>query len=169
LFLDEVENQMYVRKFVDHLSSGELRDVVVTTQDPRFMEIARKHRVWFPSGQTKYGLEPARYVAYYETQKLGNSNPKTISHIARNRIFWNRITIDDARQCPELESLFKDRRAVADILSWPAETFHIALTDEPVKLRRPIPLGERNLARVLTKRGCSLPVLLNASTIDDLF
>jgi hypothetical protein len=168
LFLDEVETQMYDRKIVDHLPSGDLQDVVVTTQDPWFMEVARKYRVWFPSGQTKYGLGPARYVAYYETQKAGNPNPKQISYVARNRIFWNRITMDDARQCPELESLFRDRQAVATISSWGSDTLHIALTDEPVKLRRPIPLG-RNLARVLSKRRYSLPVLLNASTIDDLF
>lgn len=169
LFLDEVENHMYDRKNVDQLASGDLNDVVVTTQDPWFMEVARKYRVWFPSGQTKYGLEPARYVAYYETHKPGNPNPSQISYVARNRIFWNRITIDDARQCPELEILFKDRRAAAEISSWQGDTLHIALTDEPIKLRRPIPLGKRNLAKVLSKRQYSLPALLNASTIDDLF
>jgi hypothetical protein len=169
LFLDEVETNMYDRKIVDRLPSGDLKDVVVTTQDPWFMEMAKKYRVWFPSGQTKYGLGPARYVAYYETQKPGNPNPKQISYLARNLIFWNRITMDDARECPELKTLFKDKRVAAEMSSWGGETLHIALTEEPVKLRRPIPLGKRNVARVLSKRQYSLPAVLNASTIDDLF
>jgi hypothetical protein len=171
LFLEEVENNMYERKIVADLPAGELADVTVTTQNPWFMEMARKHRVWFPSGQTKYGLGPARYVAYYETQQVGNPNPKQISYVARNLIFWNRITMDDARQCPELETLFEDENAVAEMSSWydRGETLHIALTEKPIKLRRPIPLGKRNVARVLSKRRYSFPVLLNASTIDDLF
>jgi len=171
LFLDEVENDMYERKIVADLTSGDLSDVSVTTQNPWFMEIAKKYRIWFPSGQTKYGLGPAMYVAYYETAKEGNLNPRHISYLARNLIFWNRITVEDARQCPELELLFKDKQAAAEISSWydRGETLHVALTEEPIRLRRPIPLGKRNVARVLSKRRYSLPDIVNASTIDDLF
>lgn len=171
LFLEEVENNMYERTIVADVPAGELADVVVTTQNPWFMEVAMKYHVWFPSGQTKYGLRPAKYVAYYETQKPGNPNPRQISCLARNLIFWNRITMDDARQCPELDRLFADKNAVAEMSSWydRGETLHIALTEKPIGLRRPIPLGEHNVARVLSKRRYSLPDLLNASTIDDLF
>ncbi len=171
LFLKEVESSMYDRKVVDEIASGELADIVVTTQDPWFMSVAKKWCIWFPSGATSFGLSPARYVAYYETNKEGNENPRAISYIARNVIFWNRVTLGDARRLKELKNLFADREVNNEISRWYKEdqTFHVALTEKPVKLKHRISLGKRNLARVLSRRRYSMIKLMNAGTIDDLF
>ncbi len=169
LFMREVEQDMYDRKTVDDLPAS-IDDVVVTTQDAWFMDIAKRHHVWFPSGATEHGLQPAKYVAFYETRGGGNENPKQISYLARNKIFWNRITLNDARQIAELKPLFEDKQAMKTINTWKQKsTFHFALIDEPVKLARPIPIGRKNYARVLSKRRYSLIDILNATTIDSLF
>jgi hypothetical protein len=171
LFIREVELSMYDKKSVDELRAGDLEDVKVTCQDPWFMRVARQHNVWFPSGATEYGLRPSRYVAYYETSEEGNENPSQIVYIARNRILWNRISIGDARRIEELAQLFSDQQIADEIISWgePQKTFHLALTEPPVRLNRPIPLGNPSYARVLSRRNYSFAVFLNARTVDDLF
>jgi hypothetical protein len=171
LFLQEVEATMYDKKVIAELPCEEVDDIIVTTHEPWFMKVAKEHNVWFPPGSLPYGLRPARYVAFYETADIENENPKSIGYLAPIRIMWNRITLGDARQVPELEALFSDKEVDAKIRSWYKEedTFHVALTGQPVKLSRPIPLGKKNVARVLTKRRYQLPDLLNANTVDDLF
>jgi len=172
LFLKEVEQSMYYKRIIDEVPSGDLDDVVVTTQKSWFMKVARHHRVWFPSGSLEYGLRPSKYVAYYEIADGSNENPKAISHLARNRIWWSRISVSDARQQRELKRLFADDDVAHTISSWYEDTgtFHLVLTEKPVKLRRPIPLGKNsNYARVLSKRRYSLTDLVNATTVDDLF
>jgi len=160
---------MFDKKSVNDLRAGDLEDVKVTCQKPWFMRIALKYNVWFPSGATAYGLHPSRYVAYYETAEA--ENPSQIAYIAKNRIFWNRISIGDARQIEELAPLFSDQQVAYEIATWgePQKTFHVALTEPPVRLTRPIPLQNPKYARVLSKRNCSFTKLLNARTVDDLF
>ncbi|MBH0181571.1 MAG: hypothetical protein HP490_07835 [Nitrospira sp.] len=174
LFLREVEQTMYDKKAIDELPSGQLDDVVVTVQQAWFMDVAKRYRVWFPSGATEYGLKPSRYVAYYEVNE-GNEFPKQIAYVAKNKVVWNRITLADARRINELQSLFADESVVAKISTWyegwkkEGQTFHVAITDAPIKLKRPIPLGKRNVANILSKRRYSLVDFVNASTVDDLF
>jgi len=159
-------------KVIDKLPIGSVADVVVTVQEPWFMQVARRHNVWFPSGGLEYGLNPSKHVAYYETASKENENPKQIAYIAKNRVMWNRVTLDDAQQLEELRHLFADSAVANEIASWyeADDTFHIALTEPPAKLRRPIPLGkEMNYARILSKRRYSLIQFVNARTVDDLF
>jgi len=172
LFLEEVESTMYIRKDIDEMARGELDDVVVHTQQPWFMEAARRHRLWFPSGALRYGPRPAQYVAYYETGSAQNENPKSIAYIARNLTSWSRITANDAKEIPAFQALLKDKKLRHEIDSWDLDkggTFHLCLTDAPIKLKRPIPLKTPSYARVLTKRRYDLPAILNAVTVDDLF
>lgn len=162
---------MFDKKSVNELRAGDLEDVKVTCQKPWYMRIARQYNVWFPSGATAYGLSPSRYVAYYETAGAENENPSQIAYIAKNLIFWNRISIGDARRIEELVPLFSDQQVADEIVRWgePQKTFHVALTEPPVKLTRPIPLQNPKYARVLSKRNYSLTEFLNARTVDDLF
>jgi hypothetical protein len=171
LFLDELENTMYDKKVINELKVGDIPDITVTTQDPWFMNVALDFYIWFPSGATQYGLQPTKYVAYYETGKSGNKNPKTISYIARNLIYWNRITLSEARQLGELKPLFKNEEINKEISSWYSDedTFHIALTEAPIKLAQPLKLKKSNYARVLSKRKYSFAEFIAATSIDDLF
>ena len=168
LFLEEVETTMYDKKEIDLLPHGEIEDVVLAVQTGWFMDAALRHRVWFASN---LGGRAARYVAHYETLDRANPNPTQIAYLARNRSMWNRITIQEARTVPELQHMFSDPRVIEEVATWPPEVKHcIVLTDEPVRLREPLHLGDRrNLAYIMRGHFVSLPRLYNAHTIDDLY
>jgi len=167
LFLEEVETAMYDRKEIDWLPHGDIEDVVLSVQKPWFMDVALRHRVWFPNN---LGGRASHYVAHYETADQGNRNPSQIAYVARNRIMWNRITIQEAMTIPELQHAFTDPVVGDEVRTWPPESKHcIVLTDEPVRLREPLRLGsKRFLAKIMPGRFVSLPVLRNAQSVDDL-
>ena len=158
LFLDEVETTMYDKKEIDLLPHGEIEDVVLSVQNGWFMDVALRHRVWFPNN---LGGRAARYVAHYETADRANSNPSQIAYIARNRTMWNRITIQEARTVPELQHMFSDPRVIEEVATWPPESKHcIVVTDEPVRLQEPLLLGQKRfLAKIMPGRFVTLPVL----------
>jgi hypothetical protein len=116
-------------------------------------------------------LTPSKYVAYYETNKSGNKNPKTVTYLAKNKIFWNRITLSDAKQINELQYLFQNKELLKEISTWykDEETFHIALTEEPTILNNPLILRQTNRARILSRRKCQLTTFLSAKILDDIF
>jgi len=169
LFLKEVEKMAYDLSVVDDLVVGDVEDVVIQVQDYRFMKVALEHNTWFPPGGAVHGLKPAKYVAYY--QMMGCEMPKRLSHIARVRKVWNRVSFEDARALPEFRSLFSN----AELAAWVATfknaegLFHIATTDPPVALAHPIPLGSPRKAKFLAKKRFPLTRLLSAETSDDLF
>jgi hypothetical protein len=168
LFLEEVETTMYDRKEIDSLPHGEVEDVVLAVQKPWFMDVALRHRVWFPNN---LGGRASRYVAHYETADHGNQNPSRIAYIARNRIMWNRITIREAMAVPELQQAFADPSVLSEVNTWTPDGRHcVILTDPPIQLRDPLQLGEKRfLARIMPGRFVSLPALRNAHTVDDLY
>lgn len=168
LFLKEVESTMYKKIKVSEQKINDVNEVIITVQDHKFMEIAKKYNIWLPSSSAEYGLSTAMYVAYYETNDKGNKNPKSISHIAKIKTIWNRISFDDAKTIPELKPFLSSK--YSKILTFKGdETFHIAITEKPIKLKNPIPLGRKNVARVLSRKNFSLIKFLNAETTDDLF
>ena len=168
LFLEEVETTMYDKKEIDSLPHGEVEDVVLSVQNGWFMDVALRHRVWFPNN---LGGRPSRYVAHYETADPANPNPSQIAYVARNRTMWNRITIQEARTIQELQHAFSDPRVIDEVANWPPEGKHcIVLTDPPTCLPQPLQLGEKKfLARIMPGRFISLPVFCSARSIDDLF
>ena len=171
LFIDELEDTMYDKKIIDDIKIGAIPDITITTQDYWYMKTALKYNVWFPSGAAEYGLAPSKYVAYYETIDEGrNKNPTTITYIARNRIYWNRITLSDAKQIYELQNLFRDKSIAEEISTWckDGDTFHVVLTEKPIRLSKPLHLRLTNKARILSKRKCAFSEFMSAKSIDDI-
>jgi hypothetical protein len=112
-------------------------------------------------------------VAYYQTVGDASSRnvlPKHITHIARVRKVWNRISAADAKQLNEFDSLFSDPELASRVAGFrnKEDLIHMALTDTPILLARPIPLGNPRTAQFLTKKRVDLPRLLAAKSTDDL-
>lgn len=168
LFLNEVEKMAYDLSIVDDLAVGDVEDVVVQVQHRWFMNVALNHNTWFPPSTSIHGLRPAKYVAYYQT--ADNEQPRHLSHIARIRKVWKRVSFEDARVLPEFESLFSNAELSSEVATFKNKEglFHIALTDPPVALANPIPLGSPSTAQFLTKKRFPLTKLLAAKTTDDL-
>jgi hypothetical protein len=166
LFLEEVETTMYDKKNIDTLRHGEIEDIVLAVQKPWFMNVALTHRAWFPNN---LGGRVARYVAHYETSDPESINPGKITYIARNRVMWNGITIREARGIDELKHTFKDAKFVREVEGWKPEAKHcIVLTDDPIRLREPIPMANRKfMARIMAGWYISFAQLRNAKTLDD--
>ena len=167
LFLEEVQRDMYDKRLIDEIPTNELPDIVLSSQTSWYMRAAMKFHVWFPKGGVG-NPTPAKYVAYYEICDGKNHNPKEIRLIARNRIWWNHLTLEDAMREEELKVIFRDKQMKDEMITW--TTFNIVLTDVPVQLTRPVKLGSKTwAARLLPLRKSPLPEFLNAITIDDLY
>jgi hypothetical protein len=150
----------------------DLKDVVTMNETPWFMYIAKKCNIWFPSsGRSVRWNTPTKYVAYYETEKsddsnLSNENPKTITYIAKNKKYWDEITITDARTIEELNPLFDDEAIKDKISSW-THKFSVVLTESPIRLKSPIKIGKMRIDG-LPLRTYDLPKVINAENIDEL-
>jgi len=150
----------------------DLKDVVTMNETPWFMYVAKKYNLWFPSaGRSERWNTPTKYIAYYETQKgddsnLSNENPKTITYMAKNRKYWDDITISDAKQIEELKPLFDDDVTKNEVGSW-THRFGVVLTEPPIRLKRPIAIGKGRVDG-LPLRTYDLPKVINAENIDEL-
>lgn len=168
LFLNEVQKMTYDLCVIDEQKVGDVVDVVIQAQNPWFMQVALKHNAWFPPSSSRFGLRPAKYVAYYQT--AGNESSKYITHIARVQKVWNRVSYEDVKQLGEFDSLVNDAEVASEVSEFRNKEglFHIALTTTPVALAHPIPLGDPRTAQFLTKKRVDLAKLLSATTTDDL-
>ena len=155
---------------IDEQKTERVDDVVIQLQHEWFMQTALKWNIWFPPSQSRNGLTPTKYVAYYQTKNGSNPKPKHVTHIARVRKIWNRLSVEDAKQLEVFHAFFADKKASERVLGFANKEglFHMALTDKPVELKRPIPLGDPRTAQFLAKKRFSLPRLLNADSTDDL-
>ena len=169
LFLQEVEKMAYDVSGIDELPVGEVEDVVVQVQDRWFMEVALGYNVWFPPSSSLRGLRPTKYVAYYQTK--GNQLPSHLSHVARVHTIWRRVSFADALGLAEFRHFFAESALAKTVSEFKNKEglFHIALTEKPVALAYPVPLGNPRGAQFLTKKRFALTRLLAARTTDDLF
>lgn len=172
MFTEEVQNVMYNRIDIETLPIKDLYDVVLTTQNSSFFNMALEDWVFWPYSN----FSPAQYVAYYFTKDC-TLYGKTISHIARIKYIWHDVTIDEVlSSIPEFNALpnfdrFK-QRAVDIYTPGSSEQFAIAITDEPIKLKNPILFDSRHKRKlhpnILPGRHTTLAKILTANTFDDL-
>jgi len=175
LFLSYMGEKMYDKEYTNVDVDNELKsipkDIAVVAEQPWYMYVAKKYHIWLPSSSIKNftQFKYAKYVAYYETAKKDdygkNENPKEIAYIARVLKYWPQLKASEAKEIEELKPLFSDPKAEEHFKD--NKRYNFALTQEPVKLKRPIRKGpEKNM----NKRGwyCDLITFINAETIPDL-
>ncbi|WP_459195725.1 hypothetical protein [Wukongibacter baidiensis] len=172
MFLEEVQNTMYNRIDIKSLPIKELNEVVLTTQRPKFYDMALKYCVFWPYNNFK----PSQYVAYYFTKDCPNYG-KSLSHIAQIKHIWHDVTIDEVISAiPEFQQIedfddFKESATKLYNLGDPS-TFAIAITDKPIKLRSPIKYVYNTTKKmnpnILPGKHTTLAKLLTADNMDNL-
>lgn len=172
MFLEEVENTLYNRIDIKSMSVKELNEVVLTTQNENFYEMALQDHVFWPYSN----FTPSQYVAYYFTKSCPK-NSMLISHIAQIKYIWHNVTIDEVitsipefRKLPNFER-FKER-ALKIYNQGKENQFAIAITEKPIKLKKPIKYKyEKNYKlnpNILPGRHTTLSKLLQADIVEDL-
>ncbi len=172
MFLEEVQSTMYSRTDIDSLPVGELNEVVLTTQNAQFAEMAIEDCVFWPYAR----FRPAQYVAYYFTRDCPDY-VLSIPYVARIEHIWYDATIDEVLtaipQFKNLPDFQRFRERALQIYPSGSETqFTIAITDTPVRLQNRVHYESRTDTklhpRILPGQTTTFAQLMNATTLDDL-
>lgn len=172
MFLEELQTTMYNRIDIDQLPLSSLNEVVLTSQDDNFFDMALTNRVFWP----RYNFSPSQFVGYYFTRSC-RSYGGTLSHIARIKHLWHDVTIDEVLTAiPEFSTIpgaatFAAKAATIYQPGSPTQ-FAIGITDAPFPLTRPIPFDpnrDRSLVpNILPGRTTTLAKILSAMSLEDL-
>jgi hypothetical protein len=168
----EVANSLSFSKVrIDDLKVKDVREAVIVTQHPWYMDILRKYNIYFFN--PKLGrVTPMQYLLFYETTKQENdgSKNKTPRHIAQfgkvKEILYD-IQPEDYKYVPELEPITRDNNFWHIIGNW--GTSNVVIMDEVGDFKEPIPLKNGLEARYLVNKTTTLSKLRNANYIDELY
>lgn len=174
MFLKEVENILYNRIDIEKLSLEEMHEVVLTTQNNKFEDMALKYNVFWP----KNNFSASQFVAYYFTKDCKNT-PKTVGYIAKIKHIWHNITIQEVlTSVPEFEKIpnFEEFKNLAlNLYSEDSNSqFAIAITESPIKLKNPIPYAKnpngknRNHPNIISGQHTSFKNILTADNLEEL-
>ena len=173
LFIKEVERTMYNRIEISKLPLEELDEVVLTTQDDNFMDMAINDNVFWPS----VNFAPSQFVAYYGLASNKLFSPKKISYIARVQYLFHNVTINELPTIPQFSKLstFKSFLKKAHKLYSPGSPnpFAIAITEDPIPLSNPIPYIYKKVyrlnPRIIPGRKTTLSKIITAKCMEDLY
>lgn len=167
---DMIKNLSFHKKIINDLKVGEVRDAVIVTQHPWYMDLLAKHKIYFFN--PNFGnIRPMQYLLFYETAKLeddglNNKNPGHIAKIGKVKEIIFNISPKDYEHIVELKSIINDKRFWDKISEW--ETTNVVIVDEIDNLINPLPLENKLKAKYLVNKSTNLIQLRNAKTIDDL-
>ncbi|WP_369355216.1 toxin-antitoxin system HicB family antitoxin [Lysinibacillus capsici] len=168
----EVAMQLSFSKVsINDLKVGDVREAVIVTQHPWYMEILRKHKIYFFNPNLGR-VTPMLYLLFYETTKQENDgskneNPRHIAQYGKVQDILYDIQPHDYKYIPELESLMNDDKYWSVISNW--ETTNVVIMSEVGEFAKPFPLNNGLEARYLVNKTSSLPKLRNATYVDDLY
>ncbi|MDX8361641.1 toxin-antitoxin system HicB family antitoxin [Cytobacillus sp. IB215316] len=150
---------------------SELREAVIVTQHPWYMELLRKHQIYFFN--PKLGrVTPMSYLLFYETTKqeedgTKNQHPRTIASYGKvDQIIFD-INPNDYKFIPELNSLIDDEEFWPRISKWGST--NIVILSDIGEINNTLSLKNGLEARYLVNKTTSLPQLVNAKYIEDLY
>lgn len=143
----------------------ELREAVVVTQQPWYMDILDEYNIYFFSPNKI--VKPMMSLLFY-----GDSDckpAKSISRFGKVSHIYRHVTRENVETIPEMKQLLSDSRFSGKILSW--EKYQIVVLSEVARLENPLPLTKEyvNHPRIIVNRETTLAKFLSAKKIDDLF
>lgn len=161
----------FSRVVLGELKVKEVREAVIVTQHPWYMNLFQKYKIYFFN--KKLGsVTPMKYLLFYETnlqEEDGskNDNPKQIVYWGKVKEIIYGISTDDFMYIPELKVLTEDE-TVWDVIQ-PWNETNVVICEEAGAFNRPIPLKNRFEAKYLVNKTTTLTQLRNAEFIDDLY
>lgn len=168
----EVAMQLSFSKVsINDLKVGDVREAVIVTQHPWYMDILRKHKIYFFN--PKLGrITPMLYLLFYETTKQEddgskNSNPRHVAQYGKVKDIFFDIHPNNYKFVPELIALTQDADFWPIVSKW--DTTNVVIMSELGEFSEPLPLKNGLEARYLVNKTSSLPKLRNAKFIDDLY
>lgn len=150
---------------IGEMKHSDLREAVVVTQQPWFMDILDKYNIYFFS--PKKIVKPMMSLLFY-----GDSDckpAKSISRFGKVSHIYRHVTREDLDSIPEMQGILNDPRFADEILSW--GKYQIVVLSEVTLLENPLPLTKEyiNHPRIIVNRETTLAKFLGAKKIDDLF
>ncbi|WP_188619106.1 toxin-antitoxin system HicB family antitoxin, partial [Anoxybacteroides voinovskiense] len=169
----EKEMQMNVsfsRIVIDELKVKEVREAVIVTQHPWFMQLLHKYHVYF-FNPSLGRVTPMQYLLFYETTKqesdgTKNEHPRHIAHYGKVKEIIYDIQPSDYIHVPELQPLMNDPAFWDEIRTWGIT--NVVLLSELGTFTNPLPLQNGLEARYLVNKTTTLPLVRNAKYIDEL-
>ncbi|MBB3909243.1 toxin-antitoxin system HicB family antitoxin [Anoxybacteroides rupiense] len=164
-------NVSFSRVNINELKVKEVREAVIVTQHPWFMELLHKHNVYF-FNPSLGRVTPMQYLLFYETTKqesdgTKNEHPRHIAYYGKVKEIIYDIQPGDYMHIPELQPLMNDPKFWDEIRTW--ETTNVVLLREVGTFANPLPLKNGLEARYLVNKTTTLPLLRNATYIDELY
>ncbi|PJW13132.1 hypothetical protein CV945_15835 [Geobacillus sp. Manikaran-105] len=144
----EGRNTQMEKVVIGEMKHSDLREAVVVTQQPWFMEILDKYNLYFFSPNRI--VSPMMSLLFY-----GDSDcdpPKSISRFGKVSHIYRYVTREDLDSIPEMQGILNDPQFADEILSW--DKYQIAVLSEVTLLQNPIPLTEeyKNHPRIIVNR-----------------
>lgn len=165
-------NVSFSRVNIDELKVKEVREAVIVTQHPWFMELLHKHNVYF-FNPSLGRVTPMQYLLFYETTKqesdgTKNEHPRHIAYYGKVKEIIYDIHPSDYIHIPELQPLMNDPDFWDEEISRWGIT-NVVLLSEVGTFKNPLPLQNGLEARYLVNKTTTLPLLRNAAYIDELY
>lgn len=150
---------------IGEMKHKELREAVVVTQQPWYMDILEKYNIYFFS--TKRIVTPMSALLFY-----GDSDcvpAKSISRFGKVSHLYRYVSREDIESIPEMQLVLNDPEFADKILSW--SEYQIAVLSEVTHIKNPLPLTKEyvNHPRIIVNRETTFAKFLGANKIDDLF
>ncbi|EIJ80385.1 hypothetical protein PB1_08497 [Bacillus methanolicus PB1] len=158
-------NTQMEKVVIGEMKHSDLREAVVVTQQPWFMEILDKYNIYFFSPQKI--VKPMMSLLFY-----GDSDcepAKSISRFGKVSHIYRYVTREDLDSIPEVQGILNDPQFADEILSW--GKYQIVVLSEVTLLENPLPLTKDyiNHPRIIVNRETTFAKFLGAKKIDDLF
>jgi len=159
------------RVVIGDLKVKEIREAVIVTQHPWFMQIFNSHNIYFFNPNLG-AITPMQYILCYETTKKEDDG--SVNSIPRHIAKWGKVKeilfgIDpvDYSQVPELTPITQDNRFWPEISTW--GTTNVVLLEKTGEFTNPIPLDNGLEARYLVNKSTVMPKIRNACFIEKLY
>lgn len=153
------------RIVIGEITHDKLREAVVVTQNPWYMDILDKYKICFFS--TNKIVSPMMSLLVYGDSECEPA--KCISRFGKVSDIYRNVTREDFDSIPVFQELLNDPLYGSELSG--DDKYQIVVLSEVTKMENPLPLTREYIhaPNIIRNRETSLAKFLSAKKIDDLF